>query len=97
VAKARGYATCMVFGEVGRFVRNVGTRCRSYYFEILLVYVPIRLQNQRRNFGLGALKTFSDVRSRRKLPFTSKSGFASQIAQERTRARRLSPLNAEVR
>ena len=37
VAKARGYATCMVFGEGGRFVRDVGTRFRSHYLEILLV------------------------------------------------------------
>jgi hypothetical protein len=37
VAKARGYATCMVFGEGGRFVYDVGTRFRSHYLEILLV------------------------------------------------------------
>ena len=92
-AKTRGYATCMVFGEGGRFVRDVGARFRSQDFKILLVYEPIRLQNRRRNCDLRACETFGDVRSQRKLPFMKQQLVRSQIAQERTRAAE----NAEVR
>ena len=92
-AKTRGYATCMVFGEGGRFVRDVGARFRSQDFKILLVYEPIRLQNRRRNCDLRACETFGDVRSQRKLPFMKQQLVRSQIAQERTRAAE----NAELR